>query len=72
VAGSCEYGDEPSGSGATELVSLDLHNLVCWITIRHIMARQNLGDISYHARSNVLILVGYQPGLDTCAVRPYY
>jgi hypothetical protein len=21
VAGSCEYGDEPSGSGATELVS---------------------------------------------------
>jgi hypothetical protein len=22
VAGSCEYGDEPSGSGATELVSL--------------------------------------------------
>jgi hypothetical protein len=22
VAGSCEYGDEPSGSGATELVKL--------------------------------------------------
>jgi hypothetical protein len=22
VAGSCEYGDEPSGSGATELVTL--------------------------------------------------
>jgi hypothetical protein len=28
VAGSCEYGDEPSGSGATELVNhtqLDIH-----------------------------------------------
>jgi hypothetical protein len=24
VAGCCEYGDEPSGSGATELVSLVL------------------------------------------------
>jgi hypothetical protein len=27
VAGSCEYGDEPSGSGATELFS----NLVVWL-----------------------------------------
>jgi hypothetical protein len=28
VAGSCEYGDESSGSGATELVSYQLfHNL---------------------------------------------
>jgi hypothetical protein len=27
VAGCCEYGDEPSGSGATELVSyLQVHN----------------------------------------------
>jgi hypothetical protein len=25
VVGSCEYGDEPSGSGATELVSFLLH-----------------------------------------------
>jgi hypothetical protein len=24
VAGSCEYGDEPSGSGATELVDIPL------------------------------------------------
>jgi hypothetical protein len=24
VAGSCEYGDEPSGSGATELVSTQI------------------------------------------------
>jgi hypothetical protein len=24
VAGSCEYGDEPSGSGATNLVSSDI------------------------------------------------
>jgi hypothetical protein len=23
VAGSCEYGDEPSGSGATKLVSIN-------------------------------------------------
>jgi hypothetical protein len=28
VAGSCEYGDEPSGSGATELVSL-VHSATC-------------------------------------------
>jgi hypothetical protein len=27
VAGSCEYGDEPSGSGATELVKWCLHNV---------------------------------------------
>jgi hypothetical protein len=27
VAGSCEYGDEPAGSGATELVSLE-RNLI--------------------------------------------
>jgi hypothetical protein len=25
VAGSCEYGDEPSGSGATELASYLFH-----------------------------------------------
>jgi hypothetical protein len=24
VAGSCEYGDEPAGSGATELVSIKI------------------------------------------------
>jgi hypothetical protein len=31
VAGSCEYGDEPSGSGATELVSCLIveHMLFC-------------------------------------------
>jgi hypothetical protein len=28
VAGSCEYGDEPSGSGATELVTYLLTYLV--------------------------------------------
>jgi hypothetical protein len=28
VAGSCKYGDEPSGSGATELVTVDtIHRL---------------------------------------------
>jgi hypothetical protein len=27
VAGSCEYGDEPAGSGATELVSYAFRNL---------------------------------------------
>jgi hypothetical protein len=27
VAGSCEYGDEPSGSGATELVSIKVYFL---------------------------------------------
>jgi hypothetical protein len=27
VAGSCEYGDEPLGSGATELVTLDIHKM---------------------------------------------
>jgi hypothetical protein len=26
VAGSCEYGDDPAGSGATELVSLTADN----------------------------------------------
>jgi hypothetical protein len=26
VAGSCEYGDEPSGSGATELVIYGLYD----------------------------------------------
>jgi hypothetical protein len=26
VAGSCEYGDGPSGSGATELVSLFVYH----------------------------------------------
>jgi hypothetical protein len=30
VAGSCEYGDEPLGSGATELVSLLICLLVGW------------------------------------------
>jgi hypothetical protein len=28
VAGSCEYGDEPSGSGATDLVSCKVVNYV--------------------------------------------
>jgi hypothetical protein len=28
VAGSCEYGDEPSGSGATELVCSDTRAVV--------------------------------------------
>jgi hypothetical protein len=29
VAGSCEYGDEPSGSGATELVRLLRRFIIC-------------------------------------------
>jgi hypothetical protein len=28
VAGFCEYGDEPSGSGVTELVSLVISQLI--------------------------------------------
>jgi hypothetical protein len=35
VVGSCEYGDEPSGSGATELVSLG----------KHFMKPSNYGEI---------------------------
>jgi hypothetical protein len=31
VAGSCEYGDEPLGSGATELVSLFVNLFVGWL-----------------------------------------
>jgi hypothetical protein len=35
VAGCCEYGDEPSGSGATELVSFFTRGkkLACEITL---------------------------------------
>jgi hypothetical protein len=29
LAGCCECGDEPSGSGATELVSLYLNSILC-------------------------------------------
>jgi len=29
VAGCCERGDEPSGSGATELVTYEVVNLLC-------------------------------------------
>jgi hypothetical protein len=28
VAGSCEYGDEPSGSGATDLVSYNCNSIM--------------------------------------------
>jgi hypothetical protein len=35
VAGSCEYGDEPSGSGATELVSFKISMSLVQITASH-------------------------------------
>jgi hypothetical protein len=31
VAGPCEYGDEPSGSGATELVSRRWKEILSWL-----------------------------------------
>jgi hypothetical protein len=31
VAGSCEYGDEPSGSGATELVNVIVYLLLSFL-----------------------------------------
>jgi hypothetical protein len=34
VAGSCEYDDDPSGSGATELVSLRMWSSTCSSEIR--------------------------------------
>jgi hypothetical protein len=34
VAGSCEYGDEPSGSGAMELVDFN-----CYAVYRHSKSR---------------------------------
>jgi hypothetical protein len=33
VAGSCEYGDEPSGSGATELVKYSKATVVYKVTV---------------------------------------
>jgi hypothetical protein len=35
VAGSCEYGNEPSGSGATELVSEQCHKCTLERTETH-------------------------------------
>jgi hypothetical protein len=33
VAGCCEYGDEPSGSGATELVSYVFNWIMEWVIV---------------------------------------
>jgi hypothetical protein len=40
VAGSCEYGDEPSSSGATELVSLDSCYFRFIVSIRSMYKRK--------------------------------
>jgi hypothetical protein len=52
VAGSCEYGDEPSGSGATELVSVRRWKNVenPWLTVYCKSIEQLCGDAypTYH------------------------
>jgi hypothetical protein len=46
VAGSCEYGDEPSGSGAAELV--------IYSTIHYANVGLFAEEVSYHKKDNIV------------------
>jgi hypothetical protein len=57
VAGSCEYGDEPSGSGATELDSIKVYFL-CGDTLMLIWFRYYFGEL---CRSQNIIIFDFWP-----------
>jgi hypothetical protein len=46
VAGSCEYSDEPSGSGATELVCF-----VLWRQLMNCCSETEFGTMKDHGRT---------------------
>jgi hypothetical protein len=65
VAGSCEYGDEPSGSGATELVGRSVSQVVTLTTYNPIQSSQYPGGEGRPSYKLCTLMLSH-PSQDKC------